>query len=98
MKTKQELEKEIVETQRKYKDIIFGNYTPICTECLNELKKQQIIDKRSHNQTSMENTVRKLAWDRLRKNIVVGQTREQANSWVLRLIKFITKINSRSIL
>ena len=41
MKTKQELEKAIAETQRKYKDITFRNDTPICTECLNELKKAE---------------------------------------------------------
>ena len=38
MKTKQDLEKPIIERQCKYKDIIFENYTPICTESLNELK------------------------------------------------------------
>ena len=39
MKTKQELEKAIIETQRTYKYIIFGNDTPTCAECLNELQK-----------------------------------------------------------
>ena len=39
MKMKQELEKTIVETQQKYKDIIFGIDTPICKERLKELKK-----------------------------------------------------------
>ena len=97
MKTKWELEKEIVETQRNYKDIIFGNDIPICKECLNELKKLQIIDERSHNQKLMESTIIKLAWDTLRISIVMGQTRKQANFWVLKLIKFITKRNSRSI-
>ena len=38
MKSCQELEKAIVETQRNYKDIIFGNGKPISTECFNELK------------------------------------------------------------
>lgn len=49
----------------------FGNYTSICTECLNKLRKQQIIDERLHNQKLMENTVKKLPWDSLRKNEVV---------------------------
>ena len=49
MKMKQELEKTIVETQQKYKDIIFGIDTPICKEPLKKLKKQQMIDERGHN-------------------------------------------------
>ena len=49
----------------------FGNYTSICTECLNKLRKQEITDDRLHNQKLMENTVKKLAWDSLRKNEVV---------------------------
>ena len=40
MKRKQDLEKTIVEPQCKYKDIIFGNDTPIYKQRLNELKKQ----------------------------------------------------------
>ena len=60
MKTKQELEKEIVEAQRNYKDIIFSNDTLSCTEYLNELKKQQIIDERVYNQNLIENAIRKL--------------------------------------
>ena len=53
MKTKQELERAIVETQRKYKNIIFENDTPIYTECLNELRKRHIINERVHNQKLM---------------------------------------------
>ena len=68
MKTKQGLEKAIAETQRKCKEISFGNDTPICTECLNELKKQQIIDERAHNQTLLENAIRKLVWGSLQKH------------------------------
>ena len=49
----------------------FGNYTSICTECLNKLRKQEITDDRLHNQKLMENTVKKLAWDSLWKNEVV---------------------------
>ena len=60
MKTKQELEKEIVEAQRNYKDIIFSNDTLSCTKYLNELKKQQIIDERVYNQNLIENAIRKL--------------------------------------
>ena len=49
MKVKQELEKAIAETQLKYKGIFFGNDASIYTECLEQLEKQQIIDKRMHN-------------------------------------------------
>ena len=97
MKRKQELEKTIVEPERKYKDILFGNDTPICKECLNELKKQQIIDERSRNQKLVENTIRKLTWNSIRKNMAVGDIRQQANSWVLKLIILIIKISSTSI-
>ena len=37
--TKEELEIAIILTLCKYKDIIFGNDTHICRECLNELKR-----------------------------------------------------------
>lgn len=45
MKTKQELEKTIAETQCKHLSIIVWNYGPKCTECLTELEKQKMIDK-----------------------------------------------------
>lgn len=44
------LEKAIIEAQHKNKDIIFGNDTAIYRELLNELIKQQIINKRVQNQ------------------------------------------------
>ena len=37
MKTKQELGKTLVETRRKYQDIIFGNDFPMWRECLNDV-------------------------------------------------------------
>ena len=45
MKKKQELQKVIVERKCKFEDI-FANDTRTCIECLNELKKQQMIDER----------------------------------------------------
>ena len=46
--------------------------------CLDELRKQQIIDQKIYDQKLMEDTMRKLAWERLQKlqkNIVmVGDT------------------------
>ena len=48
MKVKQELEKAIAETQLKYKGIFSRNDASIYTEFLNQLEKQQVIDKRMH--------------------------------------------------
>ena len=39
--------------------------------CLDELRKQQVIDKKVYDQKLMDNTVRKLAWKGLPKNIVM---------------------------
>ena len=71
MKTKEELEDAIKDTITKYKEIIFGLDTPVCMACLAELQKQQVIDKNVYDQRLMNHTVRKLAWDRLQKNIVM---------------------------
>ena len=71
MKTKQELEKVIKDTMTKYKEIILGADSPICIKCLGELRKQQVIDRKVSNQKLMADTVRKLAWDELQKNIVI---------------------------
>ena len=42
---KEELEEVIKDTIKEYKEIIFGSDTPVCMACLNELRKQQIIDQ-----------------------------------------------------
>ena len=39
--------------------------------CLDELRKQQIIDQKVYDQKLMEDTLRKLAWEGLQKNIVI---------------------------
>ena len=39
--------------------------------CLDEHRKQQVIDKKTYNQKLMDDTVRKLTWDELQKNIVM---------------------------
>ena len=67
MKTKEELEEAIKETITKYKEIIFGSYTPTCMPCLDELRKQQAIDQKIYDQMSVEDAVRKLAWEGLQK-------------------------------
>ena len=64
MKTKEELEEAIKDTITKYKEIIFSPDTPACIACLDKLRKQQIIDQKIHDQKLMDDTVRKLVWER----------------------------------
>ena len=71
MKTKEELEEAIKETITRYKEIIFGSDTPACMACLNELRKQQVIDQKTYDQKLIEDMMRKLAWEGLQKNIVM---------------------------
>ena len=67
MKRKEELEEAIT----RYKEIISGSDTPACMECLDELWKQQVIDQKVYDQRLMEDTVRKLTWEGLQRNIVM---------------------------
>ena len=69
MKTKEELEEAFKDTIAMYKEIIFGSDTPACMMCLEEHRKQQIIDQKIYDQKLMEDTVRKLAWEGLQINI-----------------------------
>ena len=71
MKTKDQLEKTIKDTITRYKEIIFGSDTSVCMACLDELRKQQIIDQHVYDQKLMEDTMRKLAWEGFQKNIVM---------------------------
>ena len=71
MKTKEELKEAIRDTITKYKEIIFGPNSSVCMVCLNELRKQQAIDTKVYDQKLMDDTLRKLAWDELQKNIVI---------------------------
>ena len=66
-----ELEKAIKDTIPENKEIIFGSDTPACMACLDELRKQQILDQKVYDQTVMEDTMWKLAWEGLQKNIVM---------------------------
>ena len=75
MKTREELEEPIKDTIKGYKEIIFGSDTPAYMACLDELRKQQIIDQHVYDQyvydqRLMNDTLRKLAWEGLQKNIV----------------------------
>ena len=72
MKTKEELEEAIKDTITEYKEIIFGSDTPVCMACLDELRKQQIIDQHVYDQRLIDDTVRKLAWEGLQKNIAMN--------------------------
>ena len=71
MKTKEELEEAINGTIKAYEEIIFGSNTPVCMVCLDELRKQQIIDQHVYNQNLIDDTIRKLAWEGLQKNTVI---------------------------
>ena len=71
MKTKEELEEAIKGTIKGCKEIIFGSHAPVCMAYLNELRKQQAIDQHAYDQRLMVNTIRKLAWEGLQKNIVM---------------------------
>ena len=71
MKTKEELEEAIKDTIKGHKEIIFGSDTPIFMACLDELRKQQAIDQHMYDQKLMDDTIRRLEWNELQKNIVM---------------------------
>ena len=71
MKTKGELKEAIKDTITRYKDIVFGSDTPSCMACLEKLRRQQVIDQHVYDQKLMEDKMRKFAWERLQKNIVM---------------------------
>ena len=72
MKTKEALEEAIKDTIKGYKEIIFGSDTLAWMACLDELRKQQIIDKHVYDQRLINDTMSKLAWEGLQKNIVMN--------------------------
>ena len=71
MKTKEELEEAINDIIIGYKEIIFGLDTPACMACLDELRKQHIIDQHVYDQRLMADSMRKLASKGLQKNIII---------------------------
>ena len=73
MKTKEELEEAIKDTIKGYKEIIFGSDAPACMSCLEELRKQQVIDQKTYDQKLMEDTMRKFAWEGLQENITIDR-------------------------
>ena len=97
MKTKEELEEALKDTTTRYKEIIFGLDNPTCMACLDELRKQQVIDQKIYGQRLMEDTVRKLAWEGLQKiswrMVARWLIRKQVRCWVLKLILCIGKTN-----
>ena len=65
MKTKEELEEAIKDTITRYKEMIFNSDTPPAW------RVQMNFENRCHDQTLMEDTMRKLASEGLQKNIVI---------------------------
>ena len=58
MKTREELEKAIKNTIIEYKEIIFGADSPACMACLDELRRQQIMDEKVYDQKLMDDMMR----------------------------------------
>ena len=84
MKTKEKLEQTIKDTIKGYKEIIFGLDTTVSMACLNELRKQQIIDQHAYDKKLMDDTIRKLAWEGLQKNIMMdGDTMTDKSTGVV---------------
>ena len=50
MKTKEVLEQAIKDTITGYREIIFGSDTPDCMACLDELRKQLVINEKVYDQ------------------------------------------------
>ena len=59
--SREDLKRVIKDTIIKYKKITFGVDSPISIKCLDELRKQQVIDKKAYDQKLMDDAVRKLA-------------------------------------
>ena len=71
MKKKEEPEETTKDTITMYKETIFSSDTPACVLCLAKLWKQPAIDQHVYDQKLMEDTMRKLAWEGLQRNIVM---------------------------
>ena len=69
MKRNEEIQEAIKYTITKYKEIIFGPDTPVRMAHLDELQKQQFIDKKVYDQRLMDEMVRKLTWDGIKKKL-----------------------------
>ena len=64
MKTKEEIEKAIKDTITKYKEIMLDPGTLVCMTCLDEHRRQQVIDKKVYDQTVMDDMLRELVFTR----------------------------------
>ena len=69
--SKEDIQKAIKNTIIKNKEIVFGVDSPICIKCLDELKKQHVVNDKAYNQKLKDAAVKKLVWDKLHKNIVM---------------------------
>ena len=68
---REELEKTIKDTIIKYKEIIFGADSSMCMKCLDQLWRQQVIDQKTYDQKLLDDTIKRLVWDELLKNIAM---------------------------
>ena len=71
MKAKEGLKEAIRDTITEYKELILGSDIPVCVACLNDLRRQQVINQKVYGQRLMDDMVRKLAWEGLQKNIAM---------------------------
>ena len=101
-KTKKELEEAIKGTIIRYKEIIFGSDIPTCMACLDELWKQQIIDKKKciikgWCRIQWENWhgkgFKEILWWMMKRWSIRGQMR----FWILQLIPHTGKTSFRPI-
>ena len=69
--------------------------------CLDELRKQHVINQKVFDQTLMEDTIRKLAWEGIQKNIVMDSdtmiNKRAGEVLILRSILHIGRVSSRPI-
>ena len=59
--TREELEKAIEDTTLKYKELIFTSDV-VCKDCLNELRKHELLDEKQYKEKLMEQTIRDLSY------------------------------------
>lgn len=63
--SREDLEKAIKGTNTRYKEIIFNVSACLCTESLNELHTQEVINEIVNRKKLLKDTRRKLAWDNI---------------------------------
>ena len=56
---------------RSTRRLFIGPCTPVSMTCLDELRRQQVINEKVYDQNLMDDPVRKLAWEGVQKNMVM---------------------------